>query len=198
MWKSAVMFWLLLVAIYGAYVLVDQAITLTAPAKTDLSKTELNLSSQSPKEQKSATENELFNNLSQIKFQDYQGRERTLADFKGRPLILNSWASWCPFCIEELPAFSQVQAEFGDKVVIVAINRKEPLSIAKNFSDRVGVYSENLQLWLDPKDSFYRTIGGFSMPETLFIDEQGKVTEHKRGPMEYQVIREKAKKLLES
>lgn len=192
------MFLLLIVALYGAYLLIDQAVTLTAPTKIESPKTQLNLNPQSSSGQETPAQSELFDKLSKIKFQDYQGREVTLADFQGRPLILNAWASWCPFCIEELPAFLQVQAEFKDKVVIVAINRKEPLNIAKSFSDRVGVSPENLHLWLDLNDSFYRTIGGSSMPETLFIDSQGKVVEHKRGPMEYQIIREKAKKLLES
>ncbi len=189
MLDKVVMMGLVLLAIYTAYLLVDQAInfnlilsdTIQLPKNKNLS------------EQTLKSDEQFFKKISQIKFQDYQGSQVSLADFKGKPIILNSWASWCHFCLEELSALAQVQAEFGDKIVIVAINRKEPLEVAKNFSDRAGVTPQNLHLWLDSKDSFYKSIGGFSMPETLFIDKQGNLVEHKRGPIDFQTIREKAR-----
>lgn len=130
-----------------------------------------------------------------LTFKDYEGNQVSLAQFKGKPLVINTWAAWCPFCVQELKDFAKVQEEFGDKVVIVAIDRAEPLKTAKEYTDEVGV-SDKLVFLLDPSDSFYRTIGGFSMPETIFIDKKGKVVDHKRGPMDQNEIRARIQRIL--
>ena len=130
-------------------------------------------------------------------FPDYNCQTVKLADFRGQNLVLNTWAAWCLFCKDELPDFAAAQKEFGDDVKIIAIDRAERLATAKRYSDELGVTGQ-LILLLDPEDSFYQTIGGFSMPETLFIDEQGNIVEHKRGPLKLPKIREKIKNLLEA
>lgn len=119
---------------------------------------------------------------------DYSGREVRLADLKGKPLVLNAWAAWCPFCKEELLDFAAVQKEFGDKVLIVAIDRAEALEVVKKYSDEIGI-TDDLLFLLDPQDSFYQAIAGFSMPETIFVDKEGFIRDHKRGPMKQEEIR---------
>lgn len=127
--------------------------------------------------------------------QDYSGKTVGLLDFKGKPLVVNSWAVWCPFCVKELEDFVMAQKEFGDKVIIIAIDRAEPISTAKKFTDDLGV-SEDLIFLLDPADSFYQSIGGFSMPETIFVNKDGDIAHHKRGPMSLEEIRERIGKIL--
>ncbi|MCH7882850.1 TlpA family protein disulfide reductase [Patescibacteria group bacterium] len=126
---------------------------------------------------------------------DYQGNTVSLADFAGVPLVINSWAAWCPFCIDELPDFAAVQKELGDKVVIIAIDRAESLATSKRYTDDLEV-TNDLVFLLDPGDSFYRSIGGFSMPETIFVDREGNIRDHKRGPMDVEEIRERIQKIL--
>lgn len=121
-------------------------------------------------------------------FKDYEGREINLSDWRGRNVIINSWASWCPFCKEELLDFANMQKELGDKVVIIALDRAESLEIAKKYSDGLGI-ADKLIFLLDPKDSFYQFIGGFSMPETVFIDKEGFIRYHRRGPMKREEIK---------
>lgn len=111
---------------------------------------------------------------------DYEGRDVKLSDFRGKPVLVNVWASWCPFCKEELKDFVSLQKEFGDKIVVIAINRGETLETAKSYSDKLGVASEIIFL-LDPEDSFYKSIRGFSMPETIFVDKDGFIKDHRRG-----------------
>lgn len=125
---------------------------------------------------------------SDLAFTDYEGRSVKLSDFAGRPLVLNAWAVWCPFCREELADFAILQQEFGEKIVIVAIDRAETLEVAKKYSDELGVTDKMIFL-LDPGDSFYKSIGGFSMPETVFVDRDGFVRDHKRGPMKLEEMR---------
>jgi len=110
-------------------------------------------------------------------------------------LVINSWAAWCPFCAKELRDFADIQQEFKDQVVIIAVDRTESLGVAKKFTDKLGV-TDRLIFLLDPNDSFYQAIGGFAMPETIFVDSKGNITEHKRGPMNQVEIRQKVQKLL--
>ncbi len=130
-----------------------------------------------------------------LTFKDYNGKTVNLADFVGKPLVINAWASWCPFCRQEIPDFVTAQKEFGDKVVIIAINRQESLTTAKGYTDTQGT-SNGLVFLLDPSDSFYKSIGGFSMPETVFVDKNGNIADHKRGPMDINEIRQKISKIL--
>ncbi|MBI1888566.1 MAG: TlpA family protein disulfide reductase [Candidatus Spechtbacteria bacterium] len=129
--------------------------------------------------------------------QDYSGKTVSLTDFAGKPVVINSWAAWCPFCKQELPDFATVQKEFGDKIAIIAIDRAESLGVAKGYTDQQGT-TNNLVFLLDPSDSFYQSIGGFSMPETIFVDRDGNIVERKRGPMDINEMRQKIQKLLSS
>ncbi|MEX2054358.1 MAG: TlpA disulfide reductase family protein [Candidatus Colwellbacteria bacterium] len=137
-----------------------------------------------------------FDLLATLSLTDYEGNSISLSEFRGSPIVVNSWAVWCPFCTKELPDFARLQGEFGDRIVVVAINRQESLDKVKGYTDGLGITQDMLFL-LDPSDSFYKTVGGFSMPETLFIDSAGKIVIHKRGPMELDEMREHVNKILE-
>ncbi len=128
---------------------------------------------------------------------DYEDTTVRLAAFRGQAVVVNSWAAWCPFCREELKDFAAAQEEFGDRVAIIAVDRAESLAVAKRYTDDLGVTGRLIFL-LDPADSFYRSIGGFSMPETIFVDREGRVRLHKRGPMQLPEIRERIGELLAS
>lgn len=138
-----------------------------------------------------------FGRVPDFTLQDYEGKTVRVADFAGRPLVINSWASWCPFCVKELADFAALQNEFGEQIVVVAINRQESSAVAKTYTDRLGL-SDELIFLVDPDDSFYRSIGGFSMPETVFTDESGRIAVHKRGPMELEEMREKVNSVLKN
>lgn len=127
--------------------------------------------------------------------EDYSGKTVSSADFAGTPLVINSWAAWCPFCREELKDFAAVQEEFRGRVVFIAIDRAEPRTVAKQFTDALGVTGRLIFL-LDPDDSFYRSLGGFSMPETIFVDGDGFIRHHQRGPMTAADVRERLQTIL--
>lgn len=133
--------------------------------------------------------------FSGFSLKDYSGKVVTSAQFQGKPLIINSWASWCPFCKVELPAFADAQDQFKNQIVTIAVDRGEPLGVAKQYSDSQGV-TGRLVFLLDPSDSFYKSIGGFSMPETIFVNKNGAIAFHKRGPMDASGIKEKIQQML--
>lgn len=123
--------------------------------------------------------------------QDYSGKTVSLADFAGKPVVINTWASWCPFCVDELPDFVKLQKEFGDKLVVIAVNRAESPEVSLPYAIRVGAFG-NMILLQDPSDSFYQSIGGFSMPETIFVDKEGFIRDHKRGPIPFEEMKRRA------
>jgi len=125
---------------------------------------------------------------------DSHGNTVNLADFEGKNIIVNSWAVWCPFCVKELEDFAKLQQEFGDEITIVAIDRAESLEKTKSYTDEVGV-TDDLIFLLDPNDSFYRSIGGFSMPETIFVDGEENILFHKRGPMTFGEMKQKVEEI---
>src|SRR3989338_252588 len=144
---------------------------------------------------KESTRQTQFEKAPDFALQDYDGKTVRFADFAGKPLVINSWTAWCPFCRKELVDFAAAQKEFGDDVAIVAIDRAESRETAKKYTDELGVTNDLIFL-LDPSDSFYQSIGGFSMPETIFVDRNRNIAERKRGPMEINEIRQKIQKLL--
>ena len=112
-----------------------------------------------------------------------------LDEYRGDILVVNSWASWCPFCVTELPHFADLAAEYeAEGVKILAINRKEQPTIARSYLDSIGGVS-NIEILLDPDDRFYASIGGITMPETIFYDRAGNVVLHKRGFMDLKEMR---------
>ncbi|MFB6181483.1 MAG: TlpA family protein disulfide reductase [Candidatus Magasanikbacteria bacterium] len=139
------------------------------------------------------------NNKKQAKENNRKVPKLTLTSLKGKevnlrkinePAVINSWAGWCAFCKKELKNFAKAQEKFEGKVRIIAINRSEPKQKAKRYTDNLGV-TDKLTFLLDSNDKFYRKIGGFAMPETIFIDKDGNIVFHKRGPMNFETIKQK-------
>jgi len=116
-----------------------------------------------------------------------EGKEVRLSEFRGTPLIVNIWASWCPFCRVELKDFSELGKTAEGKFMIVAINRGETPEISRNFANQSA--SGTIIFLLDEKDEFYKSINGFSMPETLFVDPEGIIKLHRRGALELEEMK---------
>lgn len=128
--------------------------------------------------------------------QTYDGKNVRLSDFRGKkPVFLNFWAGWCPFCVEEMPLMAQVQEKFQNQYITLAVNRAESLKTAKKFSDQVGV-TNRLLVILDLDDNVYRLFNGFAMPYSIFIDKGGVIRDIKLGPLQQEELEEKIKKIL--
>lgn len=122
-------------------------------------------------------------------YTDLEGNPIELTDYTGNVLVVNSWASWCPFCVTELQDFATLAKEYRDQgVVILAINRSESKEQVERFLNSVGQLTD-ITFVLDPDDNFYSSVGGFSMPETVFYDTTGELVRHKRGFMDLEEMR---------
>lgn len=136
-----------------------------------------------------------FKNEYNLVLKDYSGKDVSLSDFKGKFIIVSAWASWCPYCKAEIENLSKLLEMYPGKLHIIAVNRAEPLSDAKTFSDTLQV-SKDVRFLLDTNDSFFKEMGGFAMPETAFIDQYGHVLFRARGPMTMDEMTQKVKELI--
>jgi len=118
-----------------------------------------------------------------IVYTNLQGERVYMEDTTPAVRVVNSWATWCPFCTKELGDFDAVAAEFENaNVEFIAVNRSERVRTIQSFLDSMPKL-EHVKIWLDSADAFYKKIGGFSMPETIVYDKYGEIVLHKRGPI---------------
>lgn len=109
----------------------------------------------------------------------------TLADYEGKYVLLNFWATWCAPCRHEMPMLSALQAEFGGddfEVVTIATGRNSPAGITKFFAD-TGI--DNLPRHQDPKQKLAAQMGVFGLPITVIIDPEGREIARLRGDADW-------------
>jgi thiol-disulfide isomerase/thioredoxin len=127
--------------------------------------------------------------LPPLAFKDASGAAKTLADWKGRTVVLNLWATWCVPCRKEMPALDALESKLGGpdfEVVAVNIDTRDPEK-PKEWLKTVGVtklayYSDsNAKVFQDLK-----VIGkAFGMPTTLIVDRNGCEIANLAGPAEW-------------
>ena len=111
-----------------------------------------------------------------------QGQTVRMADFRGRPLLLNFWATWCPPCVEELPllnAFYREQQGKGWQVLALAVDQAGPV---RKFLERLPLAFPVAMAGLSGVD-LSKQLGntGGGLPFTILFDRQGRVAERKIG-----------------
>ena len=128
--------------------------------------------------------------LPEVTLLEAGGNETSISSIhEGEVLVINSWATWCPFCVNELPDLVRLQEEYGERIKVIAVNRRESIEKSENYLESIGAKNSLIYLY-DSSDSWYRSIGGFSMPETLFVATDGTTVVHKRGFMDLEEMRE--------
>lgn len=123
--------------------------------------------------------------LPQIHSEDGAGKARTLADFRGKAVLLNLWATWCVPCREEMPTLDRLQAELGGpdfEVVPLSIDRAGPEVVRKFFSE-IGI--QNLALHIDASSKALFALGVVGLPTTILINRQGEELGRLVGPAEW-------------
>jgi thiol-disulfide isomerase/thioredoxin len=127
--------------------------------------------------------------LPDVSFVAPDGTKASLADFKGRTVLLNLWASWCLPCRQEMPALDRLQGERGSKdfaVVAVNIDTAKP-ERTKAFWDENGI--KNLTLYTDNKAALFETLKEtgkvIGLPATMLIGKDGCEIGTMAGPAQW-------------
>jgi len=118
-------------------------------------------------------------------FTTWEGGEGYLADYAGKHVVLNFWATWCAPCRKEMPQLSALQAELGGdtfEVVTIATGRNPPQAM-KRFFEEIGV--ENLPLHMDAKQAIARDMAVLGLPITVILNPEGQEIARMRGDADW-------------
>lgn len=108
------------------------------------------------------------------------GSQVNVSALRGKPVVLNYWATWCPPCREEMPLFNMTSARYDGKVVFLAVDADEDPALVKEFADTMGI---RFQILLDPGGTVNDLYFIRSYPHTFFIDAQGVVRSQRVGQL---------------
>jgi peroxiredoxin len=127
-------------------------------------------------------------------FKDMNGGEVRLADYKGKVILLNVWATWCGPCELEIPELVEAYSKYKDKgVVVLGLSLDDPAETLREYAPKKQM-NYPLLLWDDKFDEAYGPIVG--VPITFFIGRDGAISKRHFGPVTKEGIEQEIKQLL--
>ncbi len=120
----------------------------------------------------------------EVSFTDADGKPASLADFKGKPAIVNLWATWCRPCVREMPSLDRLRAQLDGKLTVAAIS--EDHGGAKEvtpFVAKMGL--DKLKIYLDPKSDVGHAFQVRGLPTSIVLDAEGRVAGRVEGAAEW-------------
>jgi thiol-disulfide isomerase/thioredoxin len=123
----------------------------------------------------------------ELSFTDLDGKTASLADFKGKLLVLNLWATWCHPCLEEMPALEQLQVNIPDKLVVAAVSEdRGGKKIVEPFLDKLGL--KKVKIYLDPKSDVGHAFEARGLPTSIVVGGDGKVLGKVEGAADWDSV----------
>ncbi len=120
-----------------------------------------------------------------LQFTDEAGHSLSLRDFRGRPILLNIWATWCVPCRKEMPSLDRLQTLAGkSQLLVLALSVDlQGAPAVKRFYDELGLHA--LDIYLDPANNSSSELKTVGLPTTLLIDRDGREIGRKIGAEEW-------------
>lgn len=118
-------------------------------------------------------------------FAHADGTTKTLADWRGKVIVLNFWATWCAPCIRELPSFDSLAAKLPSNqfAVLILSTDRGGAGKAPGFLKKLGI--KNLAPYVDDKSKLARSLGLRGLPTTFILDADGQIRAKLAGPAEW-------------
>jgi thiol-disulfide isomerase/thioredoxin len=114
---------------------------------------------------------------------DIHGQPHTLADYRGKVVLVNFWAGWCGPCLQEIPeliALAEILAE--RPFVILAVNTGEP---DRKLTGYVKSMNEHMVILMDRESTAFERWNGIGLPSTFVLDASGKIRYEAFGPVNW-------------
>ena len=130
------------------------------------------------------------NNAFDFTYNDLDGKPVSLSDFRGKWVVANFWATWCPPCRKEIPDFVKFKAQYGDKIEIVGINNEDAdVEIVRAFAEDYHINYPVVQADVYNPSEFDRqnTMG---LPTTVIFNPQGIEVTKRVGPMHFKDLQQ--------
>jgi thiol-disulfide isomerase/thioredoxin len=113
---------------------------------------------------------------------DKEGNKVNLSDFYGKPIIINFWATWCPYCVEEMPLFEEKYKEYGEEINFLMVDavdgNRETKEKGEKFIEDSGF---TFPVYFDTDEDASYTYQAYSLPTTVFIDADGYIIAYQPG-----------------
>ena len=120
---------------------------------------------------------------------DASGKEVNLSDFRGKPVVVNFWATWCGYCVKEMPAFEEVYQQLGSDIHFLMINVTDGVQeTVDKASDFITDSGYTFPVYYDTQYSATRTYGAYSLPMTFFFDAEGYAIAQARGAIDKETL----------
>jgi thiol-disulfide isomerase/thioredoxin len=120
-----------------------------------------------------------------FELQDMDENKIKLSDYKGKVVLLNFWATWCPPCVREMPSMERLQQEIdADSFKVIAINQMEDADQVFAFTGQLTV-DPTFEILFDKTSSVSREYAVRGLPTTYLIDKQGMIRYRAVGGREF-------------
>jgi thiol-disulfide isomerase/thioredoxin len=117
-------------------------------------------------------------------FTERDGTPRQLADFRGRFVLVNLWATWCAPCVREMPSLDRLQAKLGNRLSVLAVSEDRGGAHAVDpFLEKLDLKA--IAIYLDPKSAVGEELEIGGLPTTFLIDGEGRVLGQLEGAAEW-------------
>lgn len=121
--------------------------------------------------------------LREATLQGFDGNTKTFSDYKGKPLLVNVWASWCGPCRAEMGSLERLAQRYNGKAFnVIGISTDDYKTPAESFIKQTGISFEN---FLDSKLFLENMLGANTIPLTVLVDAEGRVLAKVRGAYEW-------------
>ena len=114
----------------------------------------------------------------QFALEDIDGRVHRLADSRGRPVVINFWATWCQPCVVEHPILLDAARRYSGRADFIGIVYQDEPALIRRFLQQRGAWGPSL---VDPGSEVAIAYGVYGAPETFFLDGDGKLVERVAG-----------------
>ena len=120
---------------------------------------------------------------------DSNGNAVKLSDFKGKPVVLNFWASWCPPCKREMPDFNEKYLEFKDEIHFVMVNLTDGYQETQKSAEKFLASTDyEFPVYFDIDLEAAYAYGISSVPQTFFINDRGELVTYAQGALSGEVL----------
>jgi len=127
---------------------------------------------------------------------DEEGNAVRLSDMRGKPVVLNFWATWCPYCLNEMPEFDRAHAELGDEIQFMMVDWVSGGETVERAKQYVASQGYGFPIYFDTENEAVAAYAVSGIPATFFIDREGRVVSSQVGALNEASLRAGIERIL--